>query len=281
MSNVQRAESSRRFPSPALRPYIDRYIDYRLEGFPPGIHRGLPSRHLTFIISLGDPIEVAAMPGAGHSEGSYTGVVSGLHPGPALIRHNGTQIGVAIEATPLGARALFGMPAAALASTIVEPHEVLGPQTSSLPDRLASAASPNERFEILNHILSRSLRSETESSREVTHAWRVLVRTAGGVSVQAIADEVGWSRRHLAERFRDELGMSPKVAARVLRFDRARSSLSADTRASLVDVAVSAGYYDQAHFTHEFNEFAGCSPTRWMEEEFPSVQDGASGLPTD
>ncbi|MDQ4058129.1 MAG: AraC family transcriptional regulator, partial [Actinomycetota bacterium] len=101
-------ESFARLPVPALRPLVERYFGYRLEGFPAGIHRGLPSRHLTFIISLGNPIEVAAMPGTAGTTGSYTGVVGGLHAGPAIIHHDGAQMGICVEITPLGARRLFG-----------------------------------------------------------------------------------------------------------------------------------------------------------------------------
>ena len=266
-------ETGYSLPAPALRPYIERYIDYHLEGWLPGIHRGLPSRHLTFIVSTGDPINVEAMPGAPHQEGSYEAVVGGLHASPALIRHNGTQTGVALEVTPLGARALFGVPAAALASTIIPPHEVLGPRTRSLADRLASAVSRRDRFRILDDVLTGGIRDGAEGPREIGHAWRTLVHASGGVSVAAIAEEVGWSRRHLTDRFRAELGLTPKTAARVLRFDRARNSLSAGPGRNLADVAVDAGYYDQAHFTREFNEFAGCAPSRWLQEEFPSVQD--------
>lgn len=49
-------------PHPALRPFVDRYVGYRLDGFPAGVHRGLPGRHLTFIVSLGSPIDVTVMP---------------------------------------------------------------------------------------------------------------------------------------------------------------------------------------------------------------------------
>jgi AraC-like DNA-binding protein len=266
-------------PAPRLRPVVERYFAYRLEGFEPGVHRGLPSRYLTFIISLGDRIVVEDMPGATGVIGAYGGVVSGLHPGPAMIRHNGTQVGVALEITPLGARSLFGFPAAELASTIVEPHEALGRHTATLSDRLWSAASWDERFGILDQVLAKALKEHASPPAEVMAAWRSLVATGGGATVQSIATEVGWSRRHLSERFRSEIGVAPKLAARMLRFENARSRLSASRRVSLAEVAHSAGYFDQAHFTREFIEFAGCSPTRWIAEELPSVQDGenASG----
>ncbi|GAA4685353.1 helix-turn-helix domain-containing protein [Phytohabitans rumicis] len=73
-----------------------------------------------------------------------------------------------------------------------------------------------------------------------------------------LAAELGWSGRHLASTFRREIGLTPKMAARVLRFERAYAALgSAD---SWADIAVSCGYYDQAHLIRDFKEFAGAPP---------------------
>jgi hypothetical protein len=87
-------------PSPALRGSIDRYIGYHLDGFAPGIHRGLPSRHLTFIVSLGPPIEVASMPDPAQPLASYAALAAGLHGRAVSIAHHGTQSGVSVELTP-------------------------------------------------------------------------------------------------------------------------------------------------------------------------------------
>ena len=266
-------ETAERWPAAPLRPYIDRYIGYRFEGFPAGIHRGLPSRHLTFIISLQDQIEVAALPGTAASPGSFTGVISGFCPGPAIIRHNGTQVGVCVELKPLGARALLGLPAGALASNVAEPHDVVGRNAVNLPDRLASSPSWSSRFDVLDDVLAAWLREGREPRPEVAHAWRRLLSSGGAVPVQELANETGWSRRHLSERFRSEIGMSPKVTARMLRFDRARGLLERARRPGLSEIAALCGYFDQAHLNRDFNDFAGCSPTVWVDEELPSVQD--------
>ena len=91
--------------------------------------------------------------------------------------------------------------------------------------------------------------------------------------VGALTGEVGWSARHLTNRFRTEVGLKPKETARVTRFDRARRRLAPGVR--LADVAAAAGYFDQAHLAREFHAFAGCSPSRWMADEIGFVQAGS------
>jgi len=261
-----------RTPAAPLRPFVDRYRGYRLEGFPAGVHKGLPSRHLTFIISFDRPVDLAAGPD-GTDGGSYWAFVGGMHSQAAEIVHDGNQHGVSINVTPLGARALLGMPAGPLASNVVNLDELLGSTAVELSHRLAAAGSWDARFDILDELLLRATDLDApDPPAEVVRAWRHLVATGGAVEVGELAADVGWSRRHLGERFRAEVGLPPKVAARVLRFERARNLLSLPTRPSLAAVAVACGYYDQAHMTREWREIAGCTPAAWMATELPNLQ---------
>jgi transcriptional regulator GlxA family with amidase domain len=90
--------------------------------------------------------------------------------------------------------------------------------------------------------------------------------------VQQLADEIGYSRRHFSERFRDAIGVAPRLAARAFRFERT-CRLIADNPLSLAHVAIERGYYDQAHLTREWYALAGCSPKAWMTRELPFLQD--------
>jgi AraC-like DNA-binding protein len=105
--------------------------------------------------------------------------------------------------------------------------------------------------------------------------------------VTALAAETGWSARHLGARFRAEIGLSPKAAARVFRFDHARRRLARAATAArgaagagvrLADIAAEAGYYDQAHLAADFRLLAGCPPTQWLAEEFRFFQAGPDDL---
>jgi AraC-like DNA-binding protein len=272
-------------PHPALGGLVDSYVGYRVVG-PPGVHRGLPSRHVTFVVTIDEPITVT-MPGDRRT--SLTALVGGLHQAPALITHDGVQHGVQLAVTPAGVRALFGLPAGELTGLVVPLDVLLGPVAAVLAERLAAAPGWPARFAVLDEVLCRALRTSrsggAEPAPEVGHAWRRLVAADGAASVGGLAAEVGWSRRHLAERFRREIGLPPKVAARVLRFERARAALLAPSPDGprLADVAAACGYADKAHLSREWRELAGCTPSQWLAEEapwvhVPFVQDD-EGLP--
>ncbi len=261
-------------PHPRLRPFVTEYTGYRLSGLAPGVHAGLPSRSLTFIVAFDDPLDVATTAGDADRD-TYWGMLAGLHSSPALVRHRGRQHGVQLAITPLGATALFGVPAGALASNAVHLDQVTPGYAAELIDRLSAARSWRARWAVLDDVFLGVVRDDVSTAPQLEQAWATLVAAHGAVGIAELATEVGWSRRHLAQRFRQTYGLSPKVMSRVLRFERAQQLLRLPTRPSLASVAAACGYADQAHMTREWNEFAGSSPTSWIDDEMISfVQDG-------
>jgi AraC-like DNA-binding protein len=260
-------EMAFRLPAPAVRPYVDRYVGYRLSGLSPRLHRGLPSPSVTLILSLDDPVDVAVMPRGSPRPRSFWGLVGGLHDAPVLIAEQGRSHGVHLELNPLGVRALLGMPAGELASSVLDVEDVLGPAGRELVERFAHARGWPQRFDVLDDVLGRRAREAWRPPAALARAWERLLASGGSLDVGALAAETGWSRRHLADRFRREVGLPPKATARVLRFQRSRRLLGGPRRPALADVALACGYYDQAHLARDWRELAGCSPTVWMAEE--------------
>jgi AraC-like DNA-binding protein len=104
----------------------------------------------------------------------------------------------------------------------------------------------------------------------VAHAWRRLEVTHGQVGIGALARETGWSHKHLIAQFTEQLGIAPKVMARVLRFGRAAEMLKISDRGRFADIAYACGYYDQAHFTRDFRAFAGVTPSALLSSQLPN-----------
>ena len=295
-------EHHRGIPAEPLRPYVAAYTGYRQRGVPPARHRGLPSPYLTLIFTLDEPLTIVAHPDPGQPPGEYGTLLGGLHSVPALITHAGAQSGIQVALRPLGARALLGLPAGELAALDLPAEAVLGGVCAELRDRVRSAAGWPERFAVLDEILLRraGLRSAGLPSAglpsaglhsaglhwaahagvapEVSWAWHELLREGGATRVSELAAGTGWSERHLTSRFRAEIGLAPKAAARVVRFDRARKLLVRKLTAGgdylLADLAADGGYFDQAHLAREFRALAGCPPSQWLAEEFRNVQAG-------
>ena len=277
-------EHCRRAPAEPLRPYVAWYTGYRQRGVPPARHRGLPSPFLTLILTLDDPLVMLAHPDPRQAPGTFDTLLGGLHVTPALIAHAGAQSGIQVALRPLGARALLGLPAGELAEIDVPAETVLGGICGELRARTLTAASWPERFAILDEILLRRVGADPDVAPEVGFAWRRLLRAGGDVRVSALAAETGWSDRYLTRRFRTEIGLTPKAAARVIRFSKARHLLirqatstfpAADSGYGLADLAVACGYFDQAHLAREFRSLAGCPPSQWIAEEFRNIQAGA------
>ncbi|NMO51378.1 helix-turn-helix transcriptional regulator [Actinoplanes sp. TBRC 11911] len=262
-------------PCAALRPFVAFYSGYRQHGMAPGRHRGLPSPYLTLIFTLDEPLVVAAHPDPRQAAGTFDALIGGLHVAPALITHPGRQSGVQVAVRPLGCRALFGLPAAEIAHRDIEVGALLGDRVvESVRERMRAEPSWAGRFAALDAILLRGLRAGGNVRPEVAYAVKRLFR--GDVPISSVAGEVGWSGRYLTDRFRAELGLRPKEAARVARFDRARRAIRPSSK--LADIAAGHGFADQSHLVREFRAFAGCAPSEWLADEFGFVQ-ALAGLP--
>ncbi|WP_296371201.1 MULTISPECIES: helix-turn-helix domain-containing protein [unclassified Pseudonocardia] len=251
-------------PAPAVRPWVATYTGYRMEAGPPGVHIGVPSPHLTFLLCLDGAIQMV-----GDTPGRFGAMVAGLHDVPDRIAQGEAQTGIQLRLTWRGARALFGTRAGDLAADIVDLDALPGRCAAPLLDRLACAPTWPERFAVLDAELT-ALAARGRGDRgvrpEVGYAWDRLEETGGNLRIADLAAEVGWSRRHLAEHFRAETGLAPKAAARVMRFERACDRLRSPARPSLAAVAADGGYVDQAHLSRDFRDLAGQTATAWLAD---------------
>jgi len=246
-------------PAPALRGIVQRVADFH--------ERGTPRRRLerpvvgvVLIVSLGPDMHID-----GRRIGSFA---AGVWDRPTVTGHYGEQAGYQLYLDVLRARRLLGVPASELGKNLVDLEDVLGAFGSELIERLREAPDAASRHTVAQRLLARRVSGQDDAvSPEVAHAFGRLRATRGAARVEALAAEVGWSRRHLSARFTEAVGLAPKALARVARVEHAVNRLGAGD--SLADIAYTAGYADQSHFNRDFRELVGCTPT-----EFPFLQDG-------
>jgi AraC-like DNA-binding protein len=257
-------------PALPLRPFVSHYAGSRMRDLPQWQHAGLPSRYIDLIVSLAKPIEILRMPGA-QSPGAYRAFVAGLQQSPALVRMGGDLDCLHVFLKPGAARALLGVSGQDVASRVVHLADISGAICNELMGRLSDAHTWPQRFAALDRVLLQNLRPVTIPD-STAWAWRSLAISHGRMQVQQLARYIGFSRRHLGERFMSEFGITPKAAARVFRFEHAcRLFMRVPHR--IADVAMASGFHDQAHMVREWHVLAGCSPRAWVLGELPFLQD--------
>lgn len=248
-------------PWPAgLQPYLHSYAGYWEAVASPFRVRLVPTGRAVLVISLGEPFtQVRRLQEASPAGGAIGSLVVGLDDGPRLCDHPGGQEAIRLELTPLGAYRLLGVPMRELTNRAVELRDVLGPEAGELAERMAATDDWATRFDLLDFVLLTRLERGPEPAPEVSHAWRLLARADGAIPVARIAAEVGWSQSYLVRRFTEQIGLTPKVSARVLRFHHAVHLLG-HKGASPSEVTAACGFYDQAHLNREFRALAGTTP---------------------
>lgn len=152
------------------------------------------------------------------------------------------------------------------AGQVVDLGEVLGEESRRFGEAVRNAATWRERFDAIDRFLLARMAAAPVVSRDVAFAWRELVISGGSVPIRGICRETGWSHKHLINRFREQIGVTPRRAARVIRFERVLRRLAGTARPDWARLAAECGYSDQTHLIREFGEFAGTTPGSVVRE---------------
>lgn len=242
---------------PGLREHVLALTGFGERAAGPVRRLELPFSGTAVIVALDG--DWAVGPEAGALE-RFTSFAGGLIDRPVLSEHGGRAWSMQLDLTPLGAVAVLGVPGRELAHRVVGLDDLLGPSAALLAERLASAPGWPERFALLEGFLLRRVAAARTPAPDVTRAWRRLTATRGALGVEALAAELRCSRRHLARRFGETVGVPPRTYGRLLRFEHAVDHLRAGSE-DLGRIAADCGFYDQAHMVREVRAFAGTTPS--------------------
>ena len=202
-------------------------------------------------------------------DGGRPAFAVGMMSSAILVASAGPVGTVAVRFKPGAAGAFLATPLHALTDQRADIDLLWGRDDA---DRLADALwtdelSDRERIALIETQLLRRLRQDTAANAGqalVRRAVSVIDTTAGGVRIDDLARELGVSRQHLAAQFRTRVGLSPKLYARICRFRRATDALKAAPAPDWARLALECGYFDQSHLIHDFQEFAGSAPERFL-----------------
>jgi AraC-like DNA-binding protein len=262
-------EVARRPPAAALSPYLLTALEgWEQKHGGTAELREVPFPGVPLILDLGPGWEIESPAEAGFRR--RESFVAGLHAAPSIVRAAAPAwCCIELRLTPLGARSVLGLPMHELANRAVDLEDLL-PGAGELTGRLRDAHDWDTRFDLLEAFLVRRLADSAPSMPAIEWSWHRLRGTGGRVPIAELAAELGWSHRRLIARFREHIGLAPKTAARVLRFDRAVAALRSPARCELAQIAFECGYFDQAHLNRDFRELAGTTPRAFLDASLGS-----------
>jgi AraC-like DNA-binding protein len=233
--------------------------------------QAVPYPAFTVVIDLGDELLVDDASGQ-PKRGS---VAAGLAPGEVRVRGRDVEC-LQVRLSPLVAHAVLGV-SAELGGMVVGLDDLWGRDAVRTREQLRAAGSWDDRFVIAQAALARRHEAGRAVDPEVAFAWGQMMNSRGRVRVERLAAESGWSRKRLWSRFRSQIGIAPKRAAQLIRFDHAAHRLAAGHRAALV--AAESGYADQSHLHRDVMTFAGITPTAVAAAPWLAVDDVAWAAP--
>lgn len=215
------------------------------------------------VISFGAPFSIALgrRPRAGDEFASFT---SGLYAGHVVIDSIGESACVQVNFTPLGAFRFFGLPMCEIAGQMVTLDALADRGIAELGRRLEDAGSWEQRLDLTERFVAGRVQRGPLPDRAVVSAYRELAFCHGDIRIAAVAKRLGWSRKHLSQRFQDQVGIPPKALARLFRFNRLLALAKSGADADWAGLAAECGFSDQAHLTREFAELGGTTPARWL-----------------
>jgi AraC-like DNA-binding protein len=232
----------------------------------------IPHPAVMVLFDLGDaPITVEDSSG---QQQHWERVVAGLAPSGARGKGGSSFECLQVRLSPVVAHAVLGA-SSELGGAVVALDDLWGRDAVRTQEQLRAGRSWEDKFAIAEAALARRRDGGRVVDPEVAFSWRQMVASRGRVRVEQLAAEIGWSRKRLWSRFRAQIGLSPKRAGQLIRFDHAAYRLAAGQSASLV--AAESGYADQSHLHRDAMAFAGVTPTAVAAAPFLAVDDVAWG----
>ena len=246
-----------RTPAPPLSAFVD--VIWTCERQPPGWRqeRLLPEGSVELVVDLANSPAGAA--------------VAGPHSSFFLLDTTLRQDLVGVHFKPGGAYPFMRPPLVELRNRDVDLASLWGPVARELREQLAEARTDDERFATIERVLLAQGRDRMQHHPAVRFALREFMRVPHVRTVAAVSDAIGLSQRRFIQLFTEQVGLTPKVFCRVRRFQKAIRQAHRSRIVNWTELAIDCGYFDQAHFIHDFQAFSGLTPSAWAAQRTEHV----------
>ncbi len=254
-----------RRPTPPLHRYVECFWALEGAGAPGSVERVLPDGCVEWIVHVGDPWShlVESASGTLRRDLQPRAFVAGQLSRYLLLEPGRRVHTFAVRFRPAGAALLTGGGVDALTNRQERIENVLGAAGAELTEALLLARGDAARQRLVEAFLHTRL-GRVEDDTRVGAVIDAILLDPAGASVARLADAVGLSRRQLERRFASRVGLSPKAFARTIRFQSLFRMLGDETGQRFADLALAAGYFDQAHLSRDFHELSGQAPRQLL-----------------
>jgi AraC-like DNA-binding protein len=245
---------------------VNHFTLYREHSPAPIVQKETASFTIPFLIGFSDPFDIA-LGREPNADDRYVSFTSGLCMAPVEIRSRGNSTCLDISFTPPGARAFFARPMSELTERMVPLDDLEDRELIRFRETVGNEGDWGRRLLMAEALAEgRLAAADVQPFSPVSRAFEVILERGGDIEIGRLASRIGWSRKHLAHRFHDEIGMPPKSVARLARFTSAQALARDGCSRSWADIAAACGYADQAHLSREFRELAGSTPAAWLAD---------------
>lgn len=247
-------------PHPKLGGWIENYAGYHERTGSFAARQQLAATTGVMIYVFDEPLEIVDARGQAITLQAGEAFIGGAADATSIARNLGRQRGIHVHA-PLETYArITGTPAAVMANQCFKLSDMIGAAADDLGGRLCHATSSEARYRLLDRFFAGRL-AEAQAEDRSPVAWAAAqLKRPDALRPGEVAREIGWSRKHLTQRFSDRYGFSPDRFRRLARFERFAAAIAAEPGESLAALAAGHGYVDQAHLTRETREFADMTP---------------------
>jgi AraC-like DNA-binding protein len=253
-------------PSPPLSEFIHAF--WLIEGcvLPHGFERVMPSGDMGLVINLYEDRTRVYDPKSLKCLRSWGGsLVCGARTTAEIVDASELRDTMGVHFKPGGSFPFFDLPAGELRDVNVGLEELWGEDGRFLRERLLEARTAASKFAILEEALLRHVARPLQKHRAVRFALQEF-RKAPHRRVSGVVEEIGLSERRFIQVFADEVGLTPKVYCRLQRFQKALAKSFERRTIDWTEIALECGYFDQAHFIHDFTGFSGLTPTAYLAQ---------------
>lgn len=254
-------------PKPPLSKFVENFWIFENRGLVQKPERILPTGTFELAINLRrNELSFVDTERSTESLRFSGAVVSGAHGRSFAPDDSDEVVLIGVHFAPGGAFPFLGFPAHDLADTHVDLATLWGTSATLLHERLSETKSANERFRVLEAALLDRLHHGVEQHYAVSSALEMFSDIRVGPTIREAAKNIGLSERRFIQVFKNEVGLTPKLFSRIQRFQQTRSLIGSEASPSWSQLALDLGYFDQSHFIRDFVEFAGLTPTDYLDK---------------